>query len=106
MPHLVKLYIRNAALGFVAAAVFVGLIMGLNVGNLWYLVTHVTGGWIAVLMLWLFNGIVFAGVQFALALPKGHGEEADDDGSGAAEAVELAEPIPAFVPVHPQRRVR
>lgn len=80
MPHLVKLYIRQALIGFGISAVFVALLMTLNVANLWHLVTHVQGGFIAVIMLWVFNGIVFAGVQFALSLPKGHGEEPTDQG--------------------------
>jgi len=95
MPHLVKIYIRNAALGFLLSAVFVGLLLALNVANLWHLVTHVSVGWIAVVMLWVFNGIVFAGVQFALALPKGHGEEDDDTGRGAPEPVSMGEFMPA-----------
>jgi len=97
MPHLIRLYIRQASLGFALSAGFVALLLYLNVANLWHLVTHVDVGWIAVLMLWLFNGIVFAGVQFALSLPGGHGED-DAPGSraaGEADPVWLAEPIPA-----------
>lgn len=75
MPHLVRLYIRQVLIGFGIAAAFVAVLLATNVGNLWHLVTHVDVGWIAVLMLWFFNGIIFAGVQFALALPTGHGDE-------------------------------
>jgi hypothetical protein len=95
VPHLVRLYIRQVLLGYVLSALFVAALLWLNVANLWHLVTHVSGGWIAVLMLWVFNGIVFAGVQFALALPQGHGEK-DDDQGGKRDAlpVLLAEPVP------------
>lgn len=68
MPALVRLYIRNVAIGFALSAVFVGALLGLNVANLWHLVSTSPQGWIAVLMLFVFNGIVFAGVQFAIAI--------------------------------------
>ncbi|MCA8879725.1 MAG: hypothetical protein KDA73_07140 [Rhodobacteraceae bacterium] len=103
MPHLVRLYIRQVAIGFALAAAFVALLLGLNVANLWHLVSHVNGGWIAVLMLWVFNGIVFAGVQFALSLPRGHGEE-HTGGKRDALPVLLAEPVP--VRVSTARRAR
>ncbi len=68
MPRLIRLYIINAAIGFAIAAVFVGLLLWLNIANLWHLVTHSDKGLLAVLILWLANGIVFAGVQFAIAV--------------------------------------
>lgn len=71
MPHLIHVYIRQVIIGYAISAAFVALLLWLNVANLWHLVTHVDVGWVAVLMLWVFNGIVFAGVQFALALPSG-----------------------------------
>ena len=74
MPQLIKVYIRQVAIGFVIAACFVALLLAANVANLWHLVSNVRGGWLAVLLLWLFNGIVFAGVQFALALPSDRGD--------------------------------
>lgn len=106
MPHLVRLYIRQVAIGFALAATFVGLLLGLNVANLWHLVSHVQGGWIAVLMLWVFNGIVFAGVQFALSLPRGHGEDDEAGGRRDALPVLLAEPVPVTVRAEPLRRSR
>lgn len=68
MPKLISLYIRNVAIGFGLAAVFVGLLLALNVQNLWHLVTHSSSGPLAVFLLWFMNGIVFAGVQFAWAV--------------------------------------
>lgn len=81
MPELVRLYIRQVAIGFVLSGTFVGLLMWLNVANLWHLVTHTSGGWIAVLMLWVFNGIVFAGVQFGISVMR-MGKDDDDDSRG------------------------
>ncbi|MGB0660778.1 MAG: hypothetical protein ACPGNV_11425 [Mangrovicoccus sp.] len=91
LPHLVKVYIRQVAIGFGLSAAFVALLLYLNIANLWHLVTHVNVGWVAVLMLWVFNGIVFAGVQFALSLPSGR----DDDQGGKRDALplDLAEPV-------------
>lgn len=85
MPALVRLYIRNVAIGFALAAVFVGLLLWLNVANLAHLVTATEGGWLAVVMLWVFNGIVFAGVQFALAVMRLAGD--DGDGGGHRQPV-------------------
>ena len=68
MPRIARLYIRNCLLGFLLAAIFVAALIGLNVGNLRHLVTHVSGGGLAVFMLWRFNGIVFAGAQSAIAI--------------------------------------
>ncbi|WP_193142050.1 hypothetical protein [Meridianimarinicoccus sp. MJW13] len=104
MPHLVRLYIKQVAIGYAISAAFVTMLLYFNVANLWHLVTHVNVGWIAVLMLWVFNGIVFAGVQFALSLPRGHGEEADSGGKHDALPVLLAEPVPIAVTPHQHRQ--
>lgn len=67
-PHLIKLYARHCLIGFALSAVFVAALLWLDVGGLWHLVTHVSAGPLAVFLLWAFNGIVFAGVQFAIAI--------------------------------------
>lgn len=68
MPELVRLYIRNVLYGVVLSLVFVALLLWLNVANLWHLVSHNREGWVAVLMLVIFNAVVFSGVQFAIAV--------------------------------------
>ena len=68
MPDLIKMYIRQCAIGFAISAVFVGMLLYFNVGTLWHLVTHSDVGALAVILLWVFNGIVFAGVQFGIAI--------------------------------------
>jgi len=93
MPHLVKLYIRQVIIGYLVAAAFVGMLMVFNVANLWSLVSGSPVGWLALLMLWLFNGVVFAGVQFALALPRGT-EDDDNKGRRAPMPVTLSQAIP------------
>ncbi|MCB1330929.1 MAG: hypothetical protein KDK28_16470, partial [Maritimibacter sp.] len=68
MPELVRLYIKNVIMGFGLSAVFVGALLYLNVGNLWHLISTSNVGWIALVMLLFFNGVVFAGVQFAITI--------------------------------------
>ncbi|TCM84928.1 hypothetical protein [Rhodovulum steppense] len=68
MPTLISLYIRQTIIGFILSFVFVALLLHFNVANLWHLVTHVSGGWLAAVLLFLFNGIVFSGVQFGIAV--------------------------------------
>ena len=99
MPPLVRMYVRNVAIGFVLAVVFTALLIGLNVGNLRHLVTAVQGGWLAVVMLVVFNTIVFGGVQFAIAVMR---MAEPDDGAGGGlgqHARPMPEPVAILVPV-------
>ncbi len=89
MPKLVRLYIQQVIVGFLLSASFVGLLLWLNVANLWHLVTHTQGGWIAVAMLWVFNGIVFAGVQFGIAVMR---MARDEDDAGRGKRIVFATP--------------
>ncbi len=84
MPALVRLYIRQCAVGFALAAVFVALLFAFNVANLWHLVTHSDVGVLASMMLFLANGIVFAGVQFGISVMRmsDNGTPPDQDASG------------------------
>ena len=68
MPRLIKTYILHCAIGFALAAVFVAGLLWLNIANLWHLVTHTDDGPLAVFLLWLFNGLVFAGAQFGISV--------------------------------------
>ncbi|WP_415184707.1 hypothetical protein [Phaeovulum sp.] len=68
MPQLVRLYLRNIAIGSCLSVVFVGLLMWFNVGNLWHLISTSDVGMIAVALLVVFNAVVFSGVQFAIAV--------------------------------------
>ncbi|ARC89505.1 hypothetical protein [Rhodovulum sp. MB263] len=108
MPKLVTLYIRQAATGFALSGVFVGLLMYFDVANLWHLVTSVSGGWLAALLLFLFNGVVFAGVQFGIAVMAMARDDGPDSGrrrSGPVHGLaDVLVPIP--VPVKDERRMR
>ena len=68
MPKLIRLYIVNVAIGFALALAFVSAIVFFDVGGLRDLVTGSEMGWLAFVMMVVFNGIVFAGVQFAYAV--------------------------------------
>lgn len=68
MPKLIRLYVTHVLIGFALSALFTGLLLWLNVANLWSLVSRSDMGLVAVGMLWFTNGIVFAGVQFGWAV--------------------------------------
>ncbi|MBL4929968.1 hypothetical protein [Fuscibacter oryzae] len=68
MPKLVALYIRSVAIGFAISAVFLTVLVGLNVAGLRGLIMGSSSGWIAGAMLFMSNGIIFAGVQFGIAV--------------------------------------
>ncbi|MDF1873562.1 hypothetical protein [Vannielia sp.] len=95
MPKLIRMYITQALIGFAISAVFVTGLLYLNVANLWHLVTHSTDGPLAVFLLFMFNGIVFSGVQFGVAIMR---MTADDDDTGSKRQ---PEPLlnPSMIPV-------
>lgn len=68
MPKLIRLYIVNVAIGFALAVVFVAGLVWMDVAGLRHLILESSVGWVAALMLVMFNGVVFAGVQFAIAV--------------------------------------
>jgi hypothetical protein len=80
MPKLIRFYIINCIIGFAISAVFTAAIMWFNVANLWHLVSHSNIGLMAVVVFWVLNGIVFAGVQFGVAIMLMAESEDKDDG--------------------------
>ena len=68
MPKLVKLYLVSVAIGFGLGAVFVAMLLWFDIAGLGRLVLTSSSGWIAGLMLWVANGIIFAGAQFGIAV--------------------------------------
>ncbi|HRO13661.1 MAG TPA: hypothetical protein PLL33_01185 [Paracoccus sp. (in: a-proteobacteria)] len=107
MPELVRLYIRNIILGFVLAVLFTAALIGLDVAHLRHLVMATQGGWIAVMLLVVFNTIVFAGVQFAIAVMR-MAEPEDKPRSGLRAPITLRPRTlaPALVPVRSTDRDR
>ena len=92
MPKLIKLYILHVIIGFAIAAGFVAMLLWFNVMNLWHLISTSDVGLLALVILWLAHGIVFAGVQFAWAV-MGLAEKPGGGGGGKRQGVVL-EPVP------------
>lgn len=100
MPKLVRLYIVSVAIGFAISAIFVTGLVALDLGGLRDLVLGSSSGWLAGVMLFVFNGIVFAGVQFGYAVMSM--AERDDPPSGGRPA-RLTHLVPALARA-PRRR--
>ncbi|MEX5726882.1 hypothetical protein Ga0609869_000235 [Rhodovulum iodosum] len=103
MPKLVRLYILQSLIGFALAGVFTALLLYFNVANLWHLVTHVSMGWLAALLLFTLNGIVFSGVQFGIAVMR-MAEDRDDDTGGRRAPEPVLSEVLVPVPVRNDRR--
>ena len=101
MPKLIRLYITHVLIGFAIAAAFVAMLLWFNVANLWHLVTHSDVGLMAVAILWISNGIVFAGVQFAIAVMRMK-DAGDKPAGGRGIGVPVMQPVP--VPVAAKSR--
>ncbi len=96
MPKLVRFYIRHTIIGFLIAAAFVAMLLWFNVGNLWHLVTHSDVGVLAVFLLVMFHGIVFAGVQFGISIMRLAEDGGPDKGKRAPQAAQTqtqAQPV-------------
>ncbi|MBI1219584.1 MAG: hypothetical protein GC186_13665 [Rhodobacteraceae bacterium] len=97
MPQLVRLYIRHVLIGFGISAAFCVMIVWLNVAGLQHLVLKTDMGWVAALMLFVSNGVVFAGVQFAIAVMM---LAEDDDGPRGGRRQPVAKVwLPLAIPV-------
>lgn len=98
LPKLVTLYLRNIAIGFALAGFFVAMLLWKDVAGLWSLASSTQGGWIAIAMLLLFNGLVFSGVQFAIAIMM---MAENDTGSGHKQRTRKQRvPAPVQVTAH------
>lgn len=100
MPALVRLYIRHCLIGFGLSAVFVGALFYFDIAHLWSLVSNSDIGWLAALMLFMGNGIVFAGVQFGITIMRMGDCEDEGPRGGFREAI----PIPVHAQRSAQRR--
>lgn len=103
MPKLIRMYITNVLIGFAIAAACVAMLLYFNLGNLWHLVTHSDQGVLAVVILWFANGIVFAGVQFAIAVMR---MKDDDEGNGGGRRDPIRVDMTRLVPVRQEAKAR
>ncbi len=93
MPKLISMYIRQVIIGFAIAAAFVAGLLWFNVGGLWHLISNDSAGLIALAMLWISNGIVFAGVQFGIRVMMMAEKDPTPKG-GNRIRVDLTQPVP------------
>ena len=103
MPDLIRLYIRQCIAGFAIAGVFVGLLFAFNVANLWHLVSTSDVGLIAALMLWMANGIGFAGVQFGITIMRMGEPEEPPQPPRRGQTLPVAVPVRTDIPRVPRR---
>ncbi|WP_207099475.1 hypothetical protein [Paracoccus shandongensis] len=68
MPKMVRVYIRSVLIGVALSCCFVAALLALDVAHLRHLILNSSVGWLAVIMMIVFNTIVFAGVQFAIVV--------------------------------------
>ena len=94
-PDLMRLYLRHCAVGFVLSAVFVALILWFDIARLGSLVAGSDIGWLAVFLLWFFNGTVFGSVQFAIMIMLDADDDDDEPRGGRMIPVRVAAPARA-----------
>lgn len=102
MPVLVRLYIRQCLIGFALAGIFVALLLGLDVAGLRGLVMATDGGFLAAFLLFFFNGLVFAGAQFAITIMQLRDDTDTGGKRGRAGRIGPAQPQP--IPVQTRAR--
>lgn len=101
MPKLVRLYIVNVAIGFGLSAVFLGVLLGFDIGGLRHLILGTQMGWLAGLMIFMFSGSIFAGVQFGIAV-MGMAER-DEPPRGGLRQHAVPVPVPVAAPARKRR---
>lgn len=80
MPQIMRFYALHCVIGFTVSAVFIAGLLYLNVANLWHLISTSDIGLLALIVFWVLNGIVFAGVQTAVAvMMMAENPDADDN---------------------------
>lgn len=82
IPPLVALLMRNAALGFCVAALFIGAMVLFDVGGLGGLVMNSPDGLIAVGALTFATGLTFGSVQMGIAIMQLAERDEGDSGRG------------------------
>lgn len=94
MPKMVRVYIRSVLIGVVLSCCFVAALLALDVAHLRHLILNSNVGWLAMIMMIVFNTILFAGVQFAIAV-MGQAENPPSSG-GRKRPYLVPRPVPAL----------
>ncbi|GLQ26002.1 hypothetical protein [Sulfitobacter pacificus] len=80
MPVIFRFYIKHCVIGFALSAIFIAGLLWLNIANLWHLISTSDIGLMALVVFWVLNGIVFAGVQTGVAVMLMSEENREDKG--------------------------
>lgn len=80
-PKLVRFLIKNAAIGFAAAIVFVSAILAFDIGNLGTVFAQSGVGMVAIPLMTFMIGLTFASLQMGFAVMFTAGRD-DDDQNG------------------------
>lgn len=102
MPELIRLYIRSVMIGFALSAAFGAVLIWQDVMGIGHLILGSPVGWIAALMMFVFNGIIFASVQFGLRVML-MAEDDDTPKGGLRQHLPL---VPVRVEAHVRRKPR
>ncbi len=68
MPKLIRLYIQSVAIGFGLSAGFLVMVLWLDLAGIGHLILGSSMGLVAAAMMFVFFGVLFAGVQFGLRI--------------------------------------
>jgi hypothetical protein len=104
MPDLVRLYIRHCLIGFALAVVFVAALIGFDVAGLRHLVLETQGGLLAGGVMVVLHGLVFAGVQFAIAVMAMAEDRPAPPSLGLRQVLTALKPVPVPVRRDPRDR--
>jgi hypothetical protein len=94
MPKLVKLYIQQIFIGFGLSAIFTAILIYFDIGNLQRLVFGSSDGLLGLFLIFFFNGLVFAGVQFAIRIMRMGYEDDDDDDDDRGMPIRMSDLAP------------
>ena len=103
MPKLIRLYIVNVLIGFALALAFVVGLVWLDVANLRHLILETDSGALAFVLLVLSNGVVFAGVQFGIAVMSLAEDSPPKGGRGVPMATRIPVRVEAVARRQPQQ---
>lgn len=102
LPKLIRRNGGHLAVGYLAAAVFVGMLLGYDIAGLSVLASGSAAGLMALFLLWMVCGLVLSAVQFAVAAVILRDD--DDDTPGGGLRAPVREYAPVRVPVAKPRR--
>lgn len=92
MPKLIRLYVQSIAIGFALSVVFLAMMLWQDVAGLRHLILGSDMGWLAAIMVIVFNGIVFSGAQFSIVIM---GMAEKDEGPKGGRRVRVTDqPVP------------